>query len=241
MLLVFSPGAWGTWLVLLGACSHIIATAKPSVVMSLSSSKYDFNVQLVDAEGHLNSFLVPVYEGQRISDAADDFARRRHLSYDQIFSEKIFSRLCPSLDTYQGSQSPVIVECESADSNTIVSQLLVNEVRDLSTLDEVVVELFIYVRKGYSATQQARFACSYYDCSDAMYLRIYHKVAKAMESAAFDIFYNEPFALTEGPRPLVEVHKPVLATDAAPTTSLGLVQGGGGRGDTDMIANGCNK
>jgi hypothetical protein len=177
-----------------GAFFYMISMAKSS--SEVVSSKYDFNVQLVNAEGQLNNFRIPVFKGQRISDAADDFSRRHNLSV-VVLSNKIFKRLCPRLAS--APPSPIIVECESQDSNVVVSTLLMHEVIDMSPVEDLVVEMNVYVRKGYSATQQAFFACSYYNCSDATYQRVYEKIAKAMETAAFDVWYDEPFALLEGP------------------------------------------
>lgn len=156
---------------------------------------FDFYVELGTAEGVLESFLVPVCAGQRISDAAEDYARRRGVPVDEVLSVELFERLCPS----HLSQSPEVVECESALSNTILSTLVMHEVKDLFPLHEVVVEMLIFVRRGYSASQQATFACSYYDCSSDTFLRVYENIAQAMKNAAFAVFHDDPFALNEGP------------------------------------------
>ena len=194
--------------------NHLLASDVWSLVESQSesvlSSQYDFAVHLVNDEGEMESHVVNVHQGQRIADAADDFARRHDVLLDDIFDVDMFDMLCEvdeeqlstQLSWYKSdppTPPPVIVECESSESNSVISHLVMSEVRDLSPLEEVVVTMSIYVRKGYSATQQALFACAYYGCSDAMYRRVYDRISKTMDAVALDIFYHEPFALTEGP------------------------------------------
>ena len=194
--------------------NHLLASDVWSLVESQSesvlSSQYDFAVHLVNDEGEMESHVVNVHQGQRIADAADDFARRHDVLLDNIFDVDMFDMLCEvdeeqlstQLSWYKSdppTPPPVIVECESSESNSVISHLVMSEVRDLSPLEEVVVTMSIYVRKGYSATQQALFACAYYGCSDAMYRRVYDRISKTMDAVALDIFYHEPFALTEGP------------------------------------------
>jgi hypothetical protein len=181
---------------------RVQAQALPVLVETPCELKLELELELdVEEQGQRQMagatvYLVPVYVGQRVSDAASDFAMRHNLLLDQLFNEGIFNVLCTNGDR----QGRDLGECESSESNTILSSFVMKDIKEVSlTFDEIVVDMLIIVRKGYSATQQAKFLCSVYDCSSSTYLRVHKRIAKAMEKAAFDVYFNEPFPLLEGP------------------------------------------